>query len=239
MPNNAAMAQCRTFLISLPLFSTLPLDALDDVARSCRMARVGPDTVIFLEGDSAGGAHVLAEGRVKIVREHEDGREVILRIIQPGEAFGVSGGWGTSHYPASAVAMEPSVVLRFPARELTALILRYPPFALALIQELGQRLREAEARIGGLQTERVERRIARELLLLADQAGCRTPHGLEIAVPLSRQDLADLCGTTQSTVSRTLSAWDRAGIIRSRRERVVIVDRDALAGIADTRLAPA
>ena len=176
---------------------------------------------------------VLETGRVKVVRETEDGREVIIRIIQPGEIFGGAGGWGREVYPATAVTLEDSRILELPSDEFATLVERYPDFAMAVVRELGARLREAEARILELQTERVERRIARTLLRLANKTGTKTERGIEIGVPLSRQNLADLCGTTLSTASRVLSAWDRAGIIIAERERVTIRHAHQLVAIAE------
>src|SRR5262249_32328621 len=159
---------------------------------------------VFLEGDRASSLNVLAYGRVKVVRETDEGREVILRQIDPGEIFGGAGGWGGSVYPASARAQEHSVVLRRPAARLTALIREQPDVGLAVVSELGRRLREAEARIRDLQSERVERRLARALLRLADRTGEPRPADGEVVVLLTRQDLAELAGTTLSTASRTL-----------------------------------
>ena len=109
---------------------------------------------------------------------------------------------------------------------------------MAVIRELGARLREAEARLRDLQTERVERRIARTLVRLASQAGIRTERGIELALPLSRQDLAELAGTTLSTASRTLSGWDSRGIVASGRERITILQPHALVALAEDLPAP-
>jgi CRP-like cAMP-binding protein len=221
------------FLATVRLFERLPGVTLHDVAARLRVKSVARGRLVFVEGDPADALNVLAAGRVKVVRETEDGREVILRMIGPGEIFGGAGGWGEPVYPASAVAIEPSVVLQLPAAEFAALIGAHPDFALAVVRELGARLREAEARIRELQTERVERRIARTLLRLAAKTGARTPAGVELGLPLSRQDLAELAGTTLSTASRILSAWDERGIIAAGRERVVIREPHALVAIAE------
>ena len=124
-------------------------------------------------------------------------------------------------------------MLRLPAERFAALIREQPDFAMAVVSELGRRLREAEARIRDLQSERVERRLARALLRLANKTGTRRPEGIELGVPLTRQDLAELAGTTLSTASRTLSAWDQQGIIASARERVTILRPHALVAIAE------
>ncbi|HEU4793457.1 MAG TPA: Crp/Fnr family transcriptional regulator [Nitrolancea sp.] len=231
-------ARREAFLSTVRLFQRLSSETLSTVAERFQPKRFRDGEFIFFEGDRASEVSLLASGRVKVVRETEEGREVILRLIQPGEIFGAAGMWGEPEYPASALALEDVLILQLPAPELAALVTRSPEFAQAVIRELGTRLREAEARIRELQTERAERRIARALLRLANKAGVRNETGIEIGIPLSRQDLAELSGTTLSTASRTLSAWDRLGLIVAARERVTIVKFHELVAVAED-LAPA
>ncbi len=221
------------FLATTRLFERLSPDALHGLAARLSTVRVARGRPIFAAGDPAVALYVLATGRVKIVQETEDGREVILRVIGPGELFGAAGGWGEPVYPAGAVALETTTVLRLRATGFTALVASSPEFAMAVVRELGDRLREAEARIRELQTERVERRIARTLLRLANKTGTKTAEGIELGLPLSRQDLAELAGTTLSTASRILSAWDERGLIVAGRERVVLRRPHGLVAIAD------
>lgn len=188
---------------------------------------------LFHEGESADALYLLAEGRIKVIRETEDGQEVILRVIAPGEIFGGAGIWGAPTYPASTVAAEEAIVLRLSAGDFAALLGAHPDVGVALVRELAGRLREAEARIVELQTERVERRLARALLRLANKTGVRSAAGIDLAMPLSRQDLAELTGTTIGTVSRTLSAWERCGLVATGRERIAIRDADGLVALAE------
>jgi CRP-like cAMP-binding protein len=225
--------QRAAFLSGVRLFRELPPDAGHAVAQHFGIKRVRRGGFVFLEGEPATSLNVLAEGRVKVVRETDDGGEVILRQIDPGDIFGGAGGWGAPTYPATARAQEDSVVLRLPAERFSELIRTQPAFAMAVIGELGARLREAEARIRELQSERVERRVARALLRLANKTGVRSPDGIEIGVALTRQDLAELSGTTLSTASRTLSAWHQQGILIAARERVVVRQPHALMAIAE------
>src|SRR4051812_24939283 len=230
-------------LARVGLFGGLPATTLDALAARFRPRSVPRAGFIFLEGEPAGTLHLAAEGRVKIVRETAAGRLVILRLIQPGEPFGVSGAWGGTTYPASAQALDRAVVLHLPARDLAALLGAPPALALALIRALGTRLREAEARILALQTEDVESRLARALLRLSVAPLGGTPRSGDdsaptvVVVALSRQDLDDLTGSTLSTASRTLSAWHRCGIVAALREKVVVVDRPALQAIAGEAIA--
>lgn len=232
-PSRWSAERRAAFLATVRLFRELPAPVLYEVARQFRPKAVARGAIVFLEGEPAEALNLLASGRIKVVRETDDGREVILRLIGPGEIFGGAGGWGEPIYPATAVAIEPGVVLQLPAQTFQDLLGTCPAFARAVVQELGTRLREAEARIRELQTERVERRLARALLRLAEKTGAETPAGIAITLPLTRQDLAELAGTTLSTASRTLSAWDQAGIIAAGRERVVIRQPASLRAIAE------
>jgi CRP-like cAMP-binding protein len=235
------MAEERAaFLAGVRLFQELPPALLRDIASRFRLKSVARGGFVFLEGDPARSLNLLAAGRVKVVQETEEGKEVILRQIEPGEIFGGAGGWGAATYPASARAQEDATVLQLPADAFATLVREQPTFALAVIRELGARLREAEARIRDLQSERVERRLARALLRLANKTGVQVEGGggIEIGVPLTRQDLAELAGTTLSTASRTLSAWDHQGIIAAGREKVTIIRPHALVTIAEELSGP-
>jgi len=236
MPTDRWDARQRASLLAgVRLFAGLPPPALADLAARFRPRAVPRAGFIFLEGQTAGSLHVAAQGRVKIVRETAAGKQVILRLIQPGEPFGLSGALdsdGGATFPATAQALDPAVVLQLPARDLRELLAAYPPLALALVRELTTRLREAEARILDLQTEDVERRLARALLRLVNAAPSSTAPGRVVAVAITRQDLADLSGSTLSTASRTLSAWHRRGIVLALREKVVVIDAPALGRIA-------
>ena len=231
------VARRGALLATTRLFGGLPPDVLAAVAARCRPRRLRRGATVFLEGDPAEAVHVLAAGRVKLVQETEDGRVVILRLLQPGDFFNVAGGRGEARYPATGVALDDVVILHLPAADFEALVAGHATMALAVVRELAARLRVAEERIRELQTERADRRIARTLLrLVGDGAGVKRDGGSEVA--LSRQDLADLCGTTLSTASRVLASWHRQGLLIAGRERIVIRRLDELVAIAQGRAPP-
>ncbi|MBX6323544.1 MAG: Crp/Fnr family transcriptional regulator, partial [Rhodospirillaceae bacterium] len=141
----------------------------------------------------------------------------------------VSGG---QRYPGTATATVDSVAVGWPQATTRELMRRHPQIALNALGTVGSRLQEAQSRVRELSTERVEQRIAHALLRLAEQAGRPIAEGVEIEFPLSRQDVAEMTGTTLHTVSRTLSHWESAGIVRSGRQRVVIRNAPALMAVA-------
>jgi CRP/FNR family transcriptional regulator, nitrogen oxide reductase regulator len=219
------------FLRSVRLFSGLAPEVIQAVAERFRARHLRRGEFAFLEGDRADALNLLVTGRIKVVRETEAGREAIIRLIEPGEIFGSAGGWGEPVYPASAVAQEEAEILRLPAERFLELIRSEPDFAVAVVAELGARLRDAAERIRDLQTEQVEQRIARALVRQARKAVPAASGALELS--LSRKDLAELSGTTLSTASRTLSDWARRGIVAGGRERVRVLDVEALMALAD------
>lgn len=148
-------------------FAKLPAAVRADIVRSAFVKRVHRGEFVFIEGDPLTTVSILAEGRVKVIQETTDGHEIILRLIRPGELFGIIGSWNESRYRVSAVAQENVVIQCVPWDVFVALLGTYPAFALAVLEELGSRLGDAETRIGALQTEHAARRLARMLLRLA------------------------------------------------------------------------
>src|SRR5690606_26037554 len=138
----------------------------------------------------------------------------------------------------TAVAAVDCVVLTWPNRCWHDLSARYPSFAQGTYRTIGQRLEETQARVVELATRQVEQRVAHALLRLARQAGRKTQDGIEIDFPISRQDIAEMTGTTLHTVSRLLSSWEQNGIIRGGRRRVTIADPHGLMLIADKNSDP-
>jgi CRP-like cAMP-binding protein len=101
------------------------------------------------------------------------------------------------------------------------------------MQTVGGRLQEANARIRELSTEAVERRIAHAILRLVNQAGRKTPKGIEIDFPVTREDIAEMAGTTLHTVSRVMSGWQQQGMVALGRKRVTVTDAHRLFILAE------
>jgi CRP-like cAMP-binding protein len=123
--------------------------------------------------------------------------------------------------------------LAWPHAALLRLAEEHPRLALLTTGVIAARMHEVQERFRELATQRVAQRLARALLRLVRQAGRRTAEGVVIDLPLSRQDLAEMTGTTLFTVSRTLSAWEAAGVVAVGRERVVVVHPHRLVEIAE------
>lgn len=223
----------RSRLASLPAFEGLTGDELQDLLHRARMQKLEKGAALFEQGDEADRFFVLADGRLKVTQVTPDGHQVVVRYIGPGEMFGCVAVTGQQTYPGTASAALDSVVVAWSAAEATSLVEKHPKFGVHVLRIMSGRVQEAHARIREMATERVERRVARALLRLVREAGKRTEAGIEIAMPLSRQDIAEMTGTTLYTVSRLLSAWEQDGLVEAGRQRVVIRQPHALVKIAE------
>jgi CRP/FNR family transcriptional regulator, nitrogen oxide reductase regulator len=215
------------------LFSGLNLSELEAALYAGTIRGIETGGFYFQEGDPADRLYILFRGKIKLTQVTPEGQQVILRYISPGEEFGVIAVLSEIDFPVSAEAVEDSASITWDSNTLRKLIQKTPMMALNAIQILAGRVREFQDRIRELATERVERRLARTLLRLVRQAGQKVPGGVLIDLPLSRQDLAEMTGTTLYTASRLLSQWETRGIIRSGRERITIIQPHNLVVIAE------
>lgn len=214
-------AQTIGLLRQIPLFQDLAEDELRALADPCRLNHYESDAVIFHQGDACERVWILRQGRVKIIHREEDGREVILEIISPGEVFG-----GATIFlpeqPATARAILPVETISFSASAYTQFLREHPAATLKLIRMLGNRLHSImEMQV--LAGERVERRLAHILLKLAERVGQRQTEGVLITIPLSRQDLADMSGTTLETAIRAVSRLRTQEVVKTLRGGYLLI----------------
>ena len=220
-------------LAGTDLFRDLPRDDLERIARRARTRSAARGDSLFAEADPAEQVGLVLSGRLKLVQLSADGREVILRLVGPGGLVGAVALFEGAAYPASAVAMEATEVLLWSGGDLRSEMLDSPALAVNALRVLAGRMGRLQDRLRELTTERVERRIARALLRLVRHAGRRTDEGVEIDMRVTRQEIAELTGTTLFTVSRTLSAWEEAGMVRTGRQQVIILRPHALVALAE------
>jgi len=228
-------AQQLETLRGAPFFRELAAEAVEAAGSAARRQRVARGSYFFHQGDAAGTLYVLTHGRIKLSQLTPEGDEVLLRFEGPGELFGGVGALAQTAYPASAQAVEDSEALAWGTTRVRELMERYPQLALNALELLAERLRELQDRYRELATQRVEQRLAHAVLRLATQCGRVLPGGILLDMRLSREDLANMTGTTLYTVSRILSRWEQQGIVKSRRERVLLRDAEGLRAIAEDR----
>ena len=209
------------YLKALPVFAGLPDDLLELIDRHTVEREFSRGETIFFEGEAGEGFHYVIEGQVKIIKTSEDGREHIINLLQPGELFAEVLLFNNQPYPATAMAVEGARVGVISNGDLERLVLGNNELALQLIKALSQRLLYAQRKIKNLALDDVLSRTAEVLLrLAAAKDGAKN----EIRLEFSRQDLASLVGTTRETLTRTLSALKKGGVIEFEGSLIRLID---------------
>ncbi|MDF3936126.1 Crp/Fnr family transcriptional regulator [Pseudomonas citronellolis] len=221
------------WLDSLAPFVGCSGDEREAILRQASMRSLRSGATLFEQGQPAGAFFLLLHGRLKATRLTADGQRVLVRLVNPGELFGYARALGRHDYPASACATRDSLLLAWPTRLWEPLLARHPGFALSALQAIGGRLQEAHLRFCELATEDVERRVAHAVLRLARQSGRDEEAGVRIDFPISRQDIAEMTGTTLHSVSRLLCAWEALGLVRGGRQKLLVCDLPRLARLAE------
>lgn len=220
-------------LSTVRLFRDLTRQQLTDVAAAAGLVKKEPGRTFFIQGAEARCLYVVLKGRVKIGRITPEGHQIVVRYAGAGDLFGCVPLYGGSEYPATGEAVTASEALSWNRMTMDRLMGCYSAIALNALELLGQELSDIRSRYQELVTEKVERRVARALLRLINQSSRKVDAGILIDFPLSRQDLAEITGTTLHTVSRILSAWEQRGIVTSGRRKIVITRPRALVSIAE------
>ena len=215
------------------LFSGLDGPALRSVSDAARIRETKAGVSFFREGDPAESFFIVQSGSVKLTQVTPEGHQVVLRLIGAGDPFGGVAAFGGGAYPVSAEAVTDVTALEWPGPVMASLMETYPKLAINAVRFVAARLHELQVQYRQLATEKVERRVARALLRLGEQAGRRTEAGILIDLPLSREDIAQMTGTTLYTVSRIISRFEADGLVEAGRQHIVIRDVQALTSIAD------
>jgi CRP/FNR family transcriptional regulator, nitrogen oxide reductase regulator len=216
------------------VFRSATEDDIQAIARPGIVRSVEEDGWFFLQGEPAEYLYILLSGRAKLCQIALDGQQVNLRTLNPNQLFGAIGAVDAGAvYPACAQALEESSALAIPSDKFRDLLAERPHLSFGLMKLMTGYIQEMQERYREMATEKVEQRIARVLMRLAGQTGKRVEQGVLIELPFSRQDMAEMAGTTIYTVSRSLSAWERQGILSLGRERVTLTNPHALMRLAE------
>ncbi|MBO6716694.1 MAG: Crp/Fnr family transcriptional regulator [Rhizobiaceae bacterium] len=225
----------RSLIAGLPAFAAMSDDELGLVLRGARSSRHPRNSEIFSQGQEAASFFLLLSGHVRVVQTTPSGEQLIARYINEGELFGIAVAMGRESYPAAAVAAVDCIVLTWANSEWTRLQAAVPAFAAAAYQTIGARLQETQERVVEMATEQVDQRVAQALLRLVERSGRKTDAGVEIDFPITRQNIAEMTGTTLHTVSRLLSAWQVDGLVGGSRQKVTVTDPQGLQLLAENR----
>ncbi len=202
------------------IFSSLDNDELGELANLAIERSFMSTEFIFWDGDPPDWFYVVAEGKIKVIKHSSLGKEFIIAFFGPGEMFGEVAVFENKPYPASAQAIAETKVVGIKREAFLSFLANRPQVALRIINVLGGRLRDAQSRLRDLAGERVEQRLTSVLLMLSSKLG--------LTLPFTRQDIADMVGTTTETAIRIMSHLKERGIIRSVRGKVIILDKEKL-----------
>jgi CRP-like cAMP-binding protein len=208
---------------------------LNFIAQHSFVRSIEEGEFFFFQGDPAEYVYVLTSGQVKLLQSNPNGKQVNIRTIQPWEMFAALGAVRSdAAYPVSAQALQDSSALAIKSIFMNEMMRTRPYLAMALTRLMTEMVQGIQVRYRELATERVEQRIARTLLRLASQIGERVQRETTmVELSFTRQDLAEMTGTTLFTVSRTLSEWEKSGYIEAGREKIRIKNPHELVKIAE------
>ena len=222
----------RSLVRSLPLFANMADADLDRLLSRANMRRIAAGEAVFEQGQKATHFFLLLHGRLKVTQVTAEGQQIIVRVVHPGDLFGFAQALRREDYPGTPIAAAESVLMCWPNEVWSAVVEQNPHLATNAMHTIGQRLQEAHTRIREMSTEEVERRVAHAVLRLIEDAGRAEEDGIRIDFPLTRQDVAEMTGTTLHTVSRIFSAWEVQGIVKGGRQKLLVRDTARLEALA-------
>lgn len=182
---------------------------------------------IFSPGGACDAIYFIEKGRVRVTRLSTEGKTVILALLGPGDMIGEAA-WELGEHDSYAETLEDSRIYQISREAFLNFVRENPEFGLRFIGVIGDRLKQANARIEDLVFRQVPSRVARLLLTLADTHGKVTPHGVRVEFPLTHQEIADMVGSSRVTVTQILNRFRDSHWIDIESKRVTIHNMSAL-----------
>jgi len=204
------------------IFSKLKEEEFKAISSLFHLKKYKNNEAIFLEGDTSDNFYLVAAGSVKVLKHTVMGKDIILEMMSPGDVFGGVAVLDKKPYPASAEAMEAASVIKISRIDLLKIMEEYPVLKLEIVKYFSDKLRDAHEMLKNIATERVERRIASLMLKLSEKVGVAEGEFIRIDFPLTRQEIAEMVGTTVETCIRTMSKFQKDGLVKSSNHRIMI-----------------
>lgn len=204
------------------LFAGLDDAGLTAVLTSASWRQAAHDATLFSQADPPTHLYLVGAGLVKMSRLSPGGAQFTFRFMGPGDVVGCAAVFQQFPYPATASVVEDSIILVWSAAQFSELMTQHPQLVRNALGIVGHRAHEFALRLGETAAKSAEQRIASAILRLARQTGRDVEDGIEITFTATRRDLAEMTGATYFTVSRTLSAWKKQGIVESGRRRIIV-----------------
>lgn len=219
------------------MFSVLAEAEMRRVSESLLERHYTSGSAIVHADDPAGGYFfIVAEGEVAVVLQTPDGKETVLATLQPGDFFGEMSLLDESPRAATARAVRPTRLMLLRRDDFRRHLREYPQMSFALLVEMNRRLRQSNRKVMGLSYRSMHARVAGAILGLMEEKGVRQREdgGMQVLIRNrpTQQFLAEMAGTTRESVSRTLAAWGRKGLLRKKGRDLFILEEEQIRGFA-------
>ncbi len=213
-------------LQSIPLFSELKEEDLRDIDKISVRQTYKKDNMVLIEEEVGSTMFIILNGRVKISRISDEGREVILSILVDGDFFGEMSILDGQTRSANAVTLEDTEMLIIRRENFLRMLYDYPQISINLLKELAHRLRRSDSQIKSLSLQNALGRVASTLLRIADDSGIIKQGIVEIPHLPPQQDLANMAGTSRETISRVIKSLGQLGYVKKQGSKLLILDYD-------------
>ncbi|MBX3117476.1 MAG: Crp/Fnr family transcriptional regulator [Fimbriimonadaceae bacterium] len=221
----------REVLQASTLFNALTPEESEGLAKNSRLCRVARGEVIWTHGAEVDFFGIVGTGFVKMVKGVSSGADVTLEIMGPGQIFGLMGTLDRQGCPLTAIAISKAIYLRVPKREIHPIYERNLVLKNGLLMRLSRRFKQNLDMMARMGSGRVDERIGAVLFILADSYGEEDGDTVKLTIPLTRQEIGEMAGTTTESTIRTLSRWQKEGIVSTDKHLITITDVPALVAI--------
>lgn len=212
-------------LKKISIFSHLKENELKEIQPYLIKEKFKKKQEIFSEGDSSDWFYILVSGKVKLTKISSEGKEIIVELISPTDFFGGLAVLKGFPYPANAIAMEDSEIIKISKPDMLRILDLFPSIMYEITSNLSMRVKEFHETLRNVALEKVESRIASLLVKLANKLGKEMDDGsIMIDMKLTKQDIAEMVGTTVETSIRTLSRFKKLGLLKERNGKLIISD---------------
>jgi len=222
---NEDPARIRATIARAPLFAALPIPAIEDLTGRVQVKRVGAQATVLSQDEPGDSMFVIVSGRVKVVIFGENGREVTLSILRPGDSFGEMSLFDGENRSANCIALEPTTLLVLGREDLLRHLAAHPRTSVNLLGEMARRLRRADQAIAQLALCDVNERLIHRLVALGREEGTEAPEGLLVRRRPTQQELANMIGSCRETISRAFNQLARDGLIIPRGRSLVVTSQ--------------
>ena len=211
-----------------PLFAALDDEAVSELRSTMHEVHLGRGDVLFSEGDEGDRLYVVTEGKVKLGRTSQDGRENLLAILGTGEMFGELSLFDPGPRTSTATSITATTLIGLGNADLDPWIKRRPEVSIAMLRALARRLRRTNDNLSDLVFSDVPGRVAKALLDLARRFGVQSEEGIHVTHDLTQEELAQLVGASRETVNKALADFQQRGWLRHEARAVILLDVERL-----------